>query len=68
MFRNKDRSLLIKIFSSAKEGFMKSMDEVKSSAKTMVTAPQDFHSFVYQLCAFGHALSSLFGDKSILAI
>jgi hypothetical protein len=65
---NKDCSLLIKIFSSAERGLMKNMDKVKSPAKTMVTVPQDFHSFVYQLRAFAHALSFFFGNESILAI
>jgi hypothetical protein len=65
---NKDCSLFIKIFSSAKGGLMKSMVKVKSLAKTMVTVPQDFHSFVYQLCTFAHALSFFFGNESILAI
>jgi hypothetical protein len=65
---DKDRSLLIKIFFSVKGGLMKSMDKVKSLAKTTVTVPQDFHSFVYQLCASAHALSFFFGNESILAI
>ncbi len=65
---NKDCSLLIKIFSSAKGGLMKSMDKVKASAKTTVTVPQNFHSLAYQLRAFAHATSFFFGDKSILAI
>jgi hypothetical protein len=65
---NKDHFLLIKIFSLARGGLMKSMEEVKSLAKTTVTVPQDFHSFVYQLRAFTHASSFFFGDKSILAI
>jgi hypothetical protein len=63
---DKDRSLLIKIFSSTKGGLVKSMDEVKSLAKTTVTVPQDFHSFAYQLKAFALATSFLFGDESIL--
>ncbi len=61
---NKDHSLLIEIFSLAKGSLMKSMDKVKSSVKTMVTVPQDFHSFVYQLCAFAHASSFFFGNES----
>ncbi len=47
---------------------MKSMDEVKELAKTTVTVPQNFHSLAYQLCAFVHAASFYFGNKSILAI
>jgi hypothetical protein len=62
------RSLLIKIFSSAKGGPMKSMDKVKASANTTVMVPQDFHSLAYQLRGFAHATSFFFGDKSILAI
>jgi hypothetical protein len=65
---NNDRSLLIEIFSLAKGGLMKSMDKVKSLAKTTVTVLQDFHSFVYQFRAFAHASSFFFGNKSILAI
>ena len=63
---DKDCSLLIEIFSSTKGGLVKSMDEVKSLAKTTVTVPQDFHSFAYQLKAFALATSFLFGDESIL--
>jgi hypothetical protein len=44
------------------------MDKVKSSEKTTVTVPQDYHSFVYQLRAFAHASSFFFGNESILAI
>jgi hypothetical protein len=44
---NKNRSLLMKIFSSAKGGLMKSMEGVKALAKTIVTVPQDFHSLPY---------------------
>jgi hypothetical protein len=68
---NKDCSLLIEIFSLPKGGLMKSTVELKSlaKAKTTVTVPQDFHSFVYQLRALAqHASSFFFGDKSILAI
>jgi hypothetical protein len=65
---NKDQSLLFKIFSSAKGGLMKIMDEVKALAKTTVTVPQDFPSLAYQLRAFTHATSFFFGDESILAI
>jgi hypothetical protein len=67
-YDDKDRSLLIEIFSSAKRGLMKSMDEVKASAKTSATVPQDFHFLIYQLCAFAHATSFFFGNKSILTI
>jgi hypothetical protein len=38
-----DRSLLLEIYSSTKGGLIKSIDDVKSSAKTTVTVPQDFH-------------------------
>ena len=62
-----DRSLLLEIFSSTKGGLIKSIDDVKSSAKTTVTVPQDFHSFHYQLKAFAIALGFVFGEDSILA-
>ncbi len=52
---NKNRSLLLKIFSSAKGGLLKKLDKVKASAKTTVTVPQDFHKFVFQIKAFAHA-------------
>ncbi len=47
---------------------MKSMDLVKALAKTSVRVPKDFHSLIYQLCAFAHATSFFFGDKSISTI
>jgi len=63
----KDRSLLLKIYSLTKGGLIKSVDDVKSSAKTTVTVPQDFHSFHYQLKAFAIATGFVFGKDSILA-
>ncbi len=66
--KNKNHSLLIKIFSSTEGSLMKSMKEVKSLAKTTVTVPQDFYSIVYQLREFAHASSFFFSNKSILAI
>jgi hypothetical protein len=63
----KDRSLLLKIYSSTKGVLIKSIDDVKSSAKTTVTVPQDFHSFHYQLKAFAIAIGFVFGKDSILA-
>ena len=63
----KDRSLLLEIYSSTKGGLIKSIDDVKSSAKTTVTVPQDFHSFHYQLKAFAIATGFVFGKDSILA-
>jgi hypothetical protein len=65
---NKDRSLLLEIFSLAKGGLLKNLDEVKASAKMTVTVPQDFHKFVFQIKAFAHAMGFLFGKESILAI
>jgi len=63
----KDRSLLLEIYSSTKGGLIKSIDDVKSSAKTTVTVPQDFHSFHYQLKAFAIAIGFVFSEDSILA-
>jgi hypothetical protein len=64
---DKDRSLLLEIYSSTKGGLIKSIDDVKSSAKTTVTVPQDFHSLLYQLKAFTFAVGFVFGKDSILA-
>ena len=64
---DKDRSLLLEIYSSTKGGLIKSIDDVKTSAKTTVTVPQDFHSFLYQLKAFTFAVGFVFGEDSILA-
>jgi len=64
---DKDRSLLLEIYSSTKGGLIKSIDGVKSSAKTTVTVPQDFHSLLYQLKAFTFAVGFVFGEDSILA-
>jgi len=63
----KDRSLLLEIYSSTKGGLIKSIDNTKSSAKTTVTVPQDFHSFSFQLKAFTIAICFVFGKDSILA-
>jgi len=63
----KDRSLLLEIYSSTKGGLIKSIDDVKSSAKTTVMVPQDVHSFHYQLKAFAISLGFVFGEDSILA-
>jgi hypothetical protein len=65
---NKDHSHLIKKISSTKGSLMKSMDKVKALVKKTATVPQDFHSLPYQLCAFAHATSFFFGDKSSLVI
>ena len=64
---DKDRSLLLEIYSSTKGGLIKSIDDVKASAKTTVSVPQDFHSFLYQLKAFTFAVGFIFGEDSILA-
>jgi len=63
----KDRSLLLEIYSSTKGGLIKRIDDVKSSAKMTVTVPQDFHSFHYQLKAFTIAIGFVFGKDSIFA-
>jgi len=63
----KNRSLLREIYSLTKGGLIKSINDVKSSAKMTVTVPQDFHSFHYQLKAFVIALGFVFGKDSILA-
>ncbi len=63
----KDRSLLLEIYSSMKGGLIKSIDDVKSSAKTTVTVPQNFHSFNFQLKAFTIAIGFVFSKDSILA-
>jgi hypothetical protein len=63
----KDRSLLLEIYSSTKGGLIKSINDVKSLAKTTVTVPQDFHSFTFQLKAFMTAIGFVFGKDSILA-
>jgi hypothetical protein len=61
---NKDRSLLLENFSSAKDGVLKILDKVKASAKMTVTVPQDFHKFVFQIKAFVHATGFLFDKKA----
>jgi hypothetical protein len=63
----KDRSLLLKIYSLMKGGLIKSIEDVKSSAKMTVTVPQDFPSFNFQLKAFMIAIGFVFGKDSILA-
>jgi hypothetical protein len=63
----KDRSLLLEIYSLTKGGLIKSIDNIKSLAKTTVTVPQDFHSFNFQLKAFMIAIGYVFGEDSILA-
>jgi hypothetical protein len=57
---NKDRSLLLKIFSAVKGGFMRDLEDIKASTKTTVTIPQDFHSFIYQTKAFTHMTGFVF--------
>jgi len=64
---DEDRSLLFEIYSSTKGRLIKSIDDVKTSAKMTVTVPQDFHSFLYQLKAFTLAVGFVFGEDSILA-
>jgi hypothetical protein len=64
---DKDRPLLLEIYSSTKRGLIKSIDDIKSSAKMTVTVPQDFHSLLYQLKAFTFAVEFVFGEDSILA-
>ena len=49
---NKDRSLLIDIFSGQKGGLMRNLDDVKASAKMTVSVPQDYHSIAFQLEAY----------------
>ncbi len=63
----KNRSLLLKIYSSTKGGLIKSIDDIKSLAKTTLMVPQDFHSFNFQLKAFTIAIGFVFGEDSILA-
>jgi hypothetical protein len=62
---DEDRSL--EIYSSTKGGLIKSIDDVKTSAKTIVMVPQDFYSFLYQLKAFTFAVGFVFSEDSILA-
>jgi hypothetical protein len=47
---------------------MKNIDNVKSSAKTTVSVPQDFHSFLFQIEGFTLACQFIFGEESILMI
>jgi hypothetical protein len=63
---NKDRSLLLEIFSAVKGRLMRNLEDVKTSAKMTVTIPQDFHSFLYQIKAFANMTSFIFGTESIL--
>jgi hypothetical protein len=60
----KDRSLLLEIYSSTKGGLNKSIDDVKFLAKTTVMVSQDFHSFYFLLKALGF----VFGKDSILVL
>ncbi len=43
----RDRSLLINIYSAQKGELMKNINDIKASAKTTVSVPQDFHSFLF---------------------
>ncbi len=65
---NRDRSLLINIYLAQKGGLMKNIDNVKASAKTTVSVPQDFHSFLFQIEAFTLACQFIFVEGSILTI
>ncbi len=47
---------------------MKNINNIKASAKTTVSVPQDFHSFLFQIKAFTLACQFIFGEESILTI
>jgi hypothetical protein len=64
----RDRSLLINIYSAQKGELMKNINDIKASAKTTVSVPQNFHSFLFQIEAFTLACQFIFGEQSILTI
>ncbi len=45
---------------------MRNLDDVKASAKTAVSVPQDYHSFVFQVKAYALSSKYIFGVNSIL--
>jgi hypothetical protein len=65
---DKDRSLLINIFSGQKGGLMRNLDDVKASAKMMVSVPQDYHSLAFQLEAYTCASKYFFGEARRLTV
>ncbi len=65
---DKERSLLIDIFSGQKGGLMRNLDNVKASAKMTVLVPQDYHSLAFQLEAYTCASKYFFGEASRLTV
>jgi hypothetical protein len=64
--KDKDRSLLLDIYSGQKGGLLRNLEDIKASTKTTDSVPQDYHLFVFQVEAYSLSKKYIVRVNSLL--